>query len=164
MFGPEGVNGLHVLDLYAGTGGFGLAALRRGAARVVMVEKDHRRADRLKAEVAGDQALSAGEVIAGDAIGSMRRLDVPNGKFDVVFADPPYADDPFKLLAEQLAECELLADGGTVFLEHFHKTELPERLAGLVMTTRRRYGDTAISVYRSKTQAGPNGGEPEKSW
>jgi 16S rRNA (guanine966-N2)-methyltransferase len=48
MFGPEGVEGLVVLDLYAGKGSFGLEALQRGAARLVMVEKNRRRCDDLK--------------------------------------------------------------------------------------------------------------------
>ena len=51
MFGPEGVNGLKVLDLYAGTGSFGLRALERGAAQVVMVEFNRQRCDALRQAV-----------------------------------------------------------------------------------------------------------------
>lgn len=147
MFGPEGVRGLTVLDLYAGTGGFGLEALRRGAAKVVMVEKDRRRSNSLKQAIAENSALQAGEVIAADAIASLSRLQEA---FDVVFADPPYADNPFEKLAEKLAGNGLVADNGTVMLEHFHRTELPDVMAGLELVTRRRYGDAAVSIYRPK--------------
>ena len=145
MFGPEGVQGLKLLDLYAGTGGFGLEALRRGAAKVVMVEKDRRRADALKAGVSNDMALQGGEVIAGDAVASLARL---TGPFDVVFADPPYIDDPFATLAEALVANRLIAESSTVMLEHSSRTELPDRLGRLGIVTRRRYGDAAVSVYR----------------
>lgn len=150
MFGPEGVQGLKVLDLYAGTGGFGLEALRRGAAKVVMVEKDRRRADALKAGVSDDTALQAGEVIAGDVVTSLTRL---TGPFDVVFADPPYVDNPFAALAEALVINGLLAEDSTVMLEHSRRTELPDRLGSLEIVTRRRYGDAAVSVYRPVTES-----------
>ena len=145
MFGPEGVEGLSVLDLYAGSGSFGLEALRRGAARVVMVEKHHRRCEELKMAVAKLSAEARGRVVRGDALRSISLLE---GPFDVVFADPPYADDPFEVLLEKLVENSLIAADGTVFLEHFHKTEMPEAMSGLRLVTRRQYGDSAISVYR----------------
>ncbi|MCG8370662.1 MAG: RsmD family RNA methyltransferase [Proteobacteria bacterium] len=147
MFGPAGVEGKAVLDLYAGTGGFGLEALRRGASRVVMVEKSRRLCDELRQAAAKAGADSNAEVVCGDAIRSLNDL---RGPFDVVFADPPYADVPFADVAERLAENSLVAESGAVLLEHFHKTELPDELPGLVIETRRRYGDTAVSVYRPK--------------
>ena len=156
MFGPEGVAGLAVLDLYAGLGGFGLEALRRGAARLVMVEKIHGRCESLKAAVERQGAEARAKVVCGDVLRSLPNLQ---GPFDVVFADPPYADDPFAALAEGLKSNGLLSAGGTVLLEHFHKTELPDALAGLGIVTRRRYGDAAISVYRQMPGgAGPGEG------
>lgn len=145
MFGPEGVEGMAVLDLYAGTGGFGLEALRRGAARTVMVEKSRRRCEELKSAVKKADAEDRASVVCGDV---MRVVSDQQGRFDVVFADPPYADNPFVALAEKLTENDLMSEDATVLLEHFHKTELPDELNGLVIKTRRRYGDTAVSVYQ----------------
>ena len=99
MFGPEGVRGLSVLDLYAGTGGFGLEALRRGAVRLVMVERDYGRCQDLKLALAKLAAEDRAKVIRGDVLRSVSALE---GPFDVVFADPPYADDPFEALAVKL--------------------------------------------------------------
>ncbi len=145
MFGPEGVEGLSVLDLYAGTGSFGLEALRRGAARVVMVEKNRRRCEELKRSVQESGAAEKATVVNGDVLKAVTGLQDP---FDVVFADPPYADNPFAALAAKLAEHGVVAKDGTVLLEHFSKTELPDELDGLRIETRRRYGDAAVSVYR----------------
>ena len=149
MFGPEGVRGLSVLDLYAGTGGFGLEALRRGAVRLVMV--DYGRCQDLKLALAKLAAEDRAKVIRGDVLRSVSALE---GPFDVVFADPPYADDPFEALAVKLIENGLVTVGGTVILEHFQKTQLPDVLAGMALTTRRRYGDAAISVYRLMPETG----------
>ncbi len=152
MFGPEGVQGLAVLDLYAGAGGFGLTALRRGAARLVMVEKNYRRCEDLKAAAAaisGRGAEFSVKVVRGDVLRVLPNLARSEEPFDVVFADPPYADNPFAALAERLESGGLLSAGGTVMLEHFHKTEVPDELPGLTLVTRRQYGDSAISVYRS---------------
>lgn len=133
------------MDLYAGTGGFGLEAVERGAARTVMVEKNRRRCDALKQAVAKAKTEARVSVVCGDVLKVLESLD---GPFDVVFADPPYADNPFVELTAKLTENELVSAGGTVLLEHFQKTELPDELHGLVIRTRRRYGDAAISVFR----------------
>jgi 16S rRNA (guanine966-N2)-methyltransferase len=161
MFGPEGVEGLAMLDLYAGVGGFGLEALRRGAARLVMVEKSRNRCEQLKQEVVRLSAEARGpeaavaEVVCGDVLRSIPKL---LGPFDVVFADPPYADNPFAALAEELESNRLLSPGGTVLLEHFRKTVLPDALGSLRLVTRRHYGDAAISVYRMGAVLEPRSG------
>jgi len=63
------LDGLACLDLFAGSGALGFEALSRGAARVVMVER---------------------EVVAAEALSYVLR---PGERFDVVFVDPPYATD-----------------------------------------------------------------------
>lgn len=143
MFGPAGVEGLRVLDLYAGIGSFGLEALRRGAARVEFVERNPSLCADLQKAI-GDAADRA-HVHCGDVQRVLTRL---TGSFDVVFADPPYEIVPFDAITGAIEKGRLLADGGTVFLEHFRKTELPEMLPGLELVTRRVYGDAAVSIYR----------------
>lgn len=81
-----------VLDLYAGTGALALEALSRGCERAVCVE-----ADRAAAELIRRNAESCGfgdrvEVIRSAVEGALGRL--PPAGFDLVFADPPYADGP----------------------------------------------------------------------
>jgi 16S rRNA (guanine(966)-N(2))-methyltransferase RsmD len=160
MFGPAGVDGLRVLDLYAGIGSFGLEALRRGAARVELVERNPRLCDGLRRAIEDAGASGRAHVHCGDVQRVLARL---TGSFDVVFADPPYELDPFEAVTAALLDGKLLAEGGTVFLEHFKKTVLPESLPGLELTTRREYGDAAVSVYR-QGPALSQAREPEKSW
>jgi 16S rRNA (guanine966-N2)-methyltransferase len=89
MIGPA-ILEARVLDLYSGSGALGLEALSRGAARVVFVEKDRRALAVLKRNL----ALCAPDpgsavVLPTSAAGE---LDVPGAVFDLVTADPPFAD------------------------------------------------------------------------
>lgn len=79
--------GLHVADLYAGSGALGLEAVSRGAVLACFVEQDGRALAAIRANI---DSLGAGErcrVIAG----SVERLPVQQ-PFDLLFADPPYGD------------------------------------------------------------------------
>ncbi len=81
------LDGLHVLDLYAGSGALGLEALSRGAASVLFVESDRRAADAIVRNVATvglpGATVRRGMVAAVLAAGAPRL-------FDLVLVDPPY--------------------------------------------------------------------------
>lgn len=75
------------LDLFAGSGALGFEAASRGAARVLMFERDTRLAQALRATAARLQA-DAVEVRAGDALALLHEPgELP---FDIAFVDPPF--------------------------------------------------------------------------
>jgi 16S rRNA (guanine966-N2)-methyltransferase len=82
----QDLSGLDCLDLYAGSGALGFEAASRGAARVVMVERDRAALAELEHNRA---ALGAAQVriVGGDAAAFLSRRETP---FDVVFLDPPF--------------------------------------------------------------------------
>lgn len=82
------VAGAICLDLFAGTGAWGFEAASRGAAQVVMIEREPRALAGLKA-TAGKLRATQVEVVAGDALQWLRRT--PERQFDLAFVDPPYA-------------------------------------------------------------------------
>ena len=129
--------GARVLDLFAGSGALGLEALSRGAERAVFVEQAPAALRILRANI---QALGAGgraEVVRGDALRYVAKLEEPN--FDIAFADPPYGTGLAAALAAAFARCPF-AD--LLSLEHGAGDVLPE-LPGL---RTRRYGDTFLSL------------------
>jgi 16S rRNA (guanine966-N2)-methyltransferase len=146
MLGPPGVEGLRVLDLYAGTGGFGLDALRRGAAWAEFVEIDERRCESIRQEAERLHFAERCRVRRGDAVAVAERLE---GEFDVVFVDPPYGLDLFERLFGRLSERGLLAESAVAFLEHSSRMRLPDELPGLRVVQRKTYGDSAVTVYRA---------------
>lgn len=83
------MDGLACLDLFAGSGALGFEALSRGAARVVMVERDREVANALRAS-ASELGAEGLHVVHGEALSF---LAVDREVFDVVFVDPPYASD-----------------------------------------------------------------------
>jgi 16S rRNA (guanine966-N2)-methyltransferase len=84
----QDLHGQSCLDLFAGSGALGFEALSRGAARVVMVERDRQIATGLRESA---RTLDAElDIVEGEALGY---LQSGGEKFDVAFVDPPYASD-----------------------------------------------------------------------
>lgn len=106
------VASLRGLDLFAGTGALGFELASRGAARVVLVERDATLATQLRAT---QQKLNAThiEILVGDAFSVAQRL--PEAAFDVVFLDPPY--DTSRLRQALTTVRRLLAPEGLVYAE-----------------------------------------------
>lgn len=100
------------LDLFAGTGSIGLELASRGCSKVVSVEKDFRHWQFL-AKV--QKKLQAKEWIPlkGDVFKYVRAC---NEKYDIIFADPPYALENLKDIPD--AALPLLAEDGLLILEH----------------------------------------------
>jgi 16S rRNA (guanine966-N2)-methyltransferase len=82
----QDLSGLACLDLYAGSGALGFEAASRGAARVVMVEKDRAALAGLERSRAVLDATQV-SIVAGDAESFLAR---EHARFDVVFLDPPF--------------------------------------------------------------------------
>jgi 16S rRNA (guanine966-N2)-methyltransferase len=115
--------GARCLDLYAGTGALGLEALSRGAASAVFVEKSPNAVTALRSNVELLEATGA-TVQATDARHYLQTPDA--GPFDLVFLDPPFADDNLGELCRLLREHGILADGANVYLEQDRAQAEPE--------------------------------------
>lgn len=104
-------SGRHCLDLFAGTGALGYEAASRGAERVVLVESDPRAMVRL--EMTRDKLNAVNvQLVRADA---MQWLTQGTGRYDLIFLDPPYAQQRLPAL---LPVCRpLLAPGGLVYAE-----------------------------------------------
>ena len=141
----EGDAGVRVLDLYAGTGALAFEALSRGAVQAVLVE--HGR-DAVGAIRNNARALGAvADVVVFDTKVE-RALPKLEGRFGVVFLDPPYADVRTSAFAGILGQAAaLVAPGGLLVLEHASADEAPG-IVGLELDRSRRYGDTTLSLYR----------------
>lgn len=115
--------GRRTLELFAGTGVLSLEALSRGAALAVAVDQNRTVVESLRA-AAADLGLSGLETHAGDALAYLKHEP---RDFDVIFLDPPFADDPWTWL---LPACEArLAPGGFIYAEAAHPLEAPSSLA-----------------------------------
>lgn len=106
------------LDAFAGSGALGFEALSRGAAKVVMLEKNPRQYRALQASV---QLLQAEEavLVQGDALALLKRDASwwPACGFDGVFLDPPFHRSLLPAVCERLLARSLLKPGAFVYVE-----------------------------------------------
>jgi 16S rRNA (guanine966-N2)-methyltransferase len=141
-------SGKRVLDLFSGTGNLGIEALSRGAAATLFVD-DSREATLLVQKNLDLTGLSVrGRVLHTDAFAALKQLDMQGEPFDLVFLDPPYRDGLAARALELLAGSGLLASGSVVVAETDAREDLPETCGSLCRFDERRYGDTALLLYR----------------
>ncbi|MHB8049846.1 MAG: 16S rRNA (guanine(966)-N(2))-methyltransferase RsmD [Coriobacteriia bacterium] len=139
------LEGVRVLDLYAGSGALGMEALSRGAQHVTFVEHDRRAASTVEANLSS--------LNVGTDRWRLLRVDVSRlvtmggvGPVSLLFADPPYTIDPSVLwqVLEGLGSAGVLEVGCLVAYEH--------RADGggvppgcFALTAQKRYGDTGVT-------------------
>lgn len=140
--------GCRFLDACAGSGGIGLEALSRGAARVVFVDNDAA-AVRVLRDNARLLAAAGGEVevLRQDVRLALQALGESGRRFDVIYLDPPYGGGLYEELIRAAEASRLLADDGVLVAEHFKKRALPETSGRLSRTRSARVGDHVLSFY-----------------
>ena len=140
------VDGDHVLDLFAGSGGLGIEALSRGAAHATFVDTAKPAIAAVRANLRDLGLEARATVIASDAIAfaTHHRPAVP---WRVVFVDPPYRSDLATRVLVALPK-EHLAAGAVIVIEHDRHNAPPEAVGSLLRNDQRRYGDTLITLYR----------------
>jgi len=139
----SGLDDLRVLDLFSGSGAFGIESISRGAAEAVLIEKDLRAADTLHTNVANFGIKNARVVIA-DAFTDVAQKS-GRGTFDVVFIDPPYSfeDQVVDILIANLVQNDWLNEYAVIVVERGSRSQVqwPDSVEEL---RKKVYGDTSI--------------------
>ena len=138
------VEGASFLDLFAGSGAIGIEAVSRGALSATFVESD-RRAIAILHRNAALLPRGAAAVRPGDVDRVLEELAGDGRRFDLIFADPPYARGPDSGFLERCGR--LLAPGGKIAFEHSSRVASPAEAGDLVRIETRRYGAAALSFY-----------------
>ncbi len=141
----EIVPGARVLDLYAGTGAFGIEALSRGAASATFVEKEKEAIECIRANLT--HCHLTGDVCHGDALAFLD--SPPSQPYNLIFADPPYLksngpldDDP---LLHKLTP--FLAEDGLFVWEHYAGRSV-QNAPPWEIIRHRNYGETGLTFLR----------------
>ena len=101
---------LRVADLFAGSGALGLEALSRGAASATFVENDAKAAAAIRRNA--DKLGATVQVLSGSAL-ALPGLE----PFDLIFADPPYAQSAATGIVQAVEHAAWLAPGGWLSVE-----------------------------------------------
>jgi 16S rRNA (guanine966-N2)-methyltransferase len=141
LIGP--VDDATVLDLFAGSGAYGLEALSRGAASAVFAESDRAACEAIRQNLE-KLRLTGATVLCRDAIQVLSEEAGAGRRYDLVLADPPYRS--FSSVQTGLATYlpQVLAENGVAVVET-HAKEEPE--LPLELRTSRRYGSARLTLY-----------------
>ena len=142
------IQGVQVLDLYAGSGALGLEALSRGAASATFVESARAAAVAIRRNIEALEVQDRAALLARDVRPSLRGLAKQAERYGLVFLDPPYAQAETAEILADLVESGAMADGAWIVLEHAARSAPPAPPGGLRLRFTRTYGDTALTVYR----------------
>ncbi|HET7527009.1 MAG TPA: 16S rRNA (guanine(966)-N(2))-methyltransferase RsmD [Burkholderiaceae bacterium] len=144
----QDLTGWRCLDAFAGSGALGFEAASRGAASVVMLERDPDLVASLQAVQArlGARAVT---VERGDSLAWIR--SATRNSFELVLLDPPFDDSGLLRVALQAA-AHLVAEGGYIYVEAARPLQLwPD---GFILWRQARAGAVHFHLLRRQSSNG----------
>lgn len=142
------VEGARVLDPFAGSGGFVIEALSRGARAAVAVDLDAAAVKAIRANVGRCRVEEPVEIYRNDAFDAIAKLAARAARFELIAIAPPYWKGLQARALEAVAAAGLLAPGGLLFVQRDVKEPAsPERAGDLVRTKSKDYGNTIVEWY-----------------
>ena len=111
-----------VLDLFSGSGSFGLECISRGAKKVTFVENDLDALNILKKNINSTNSLFKCNIIKTDCFKFINSVTPYNSKLDLIFLDPPYKEEKINKLISEIISLKLLKENGIVII-HRHKKD-----------------------------------------
>ena len=135
LYSLGALEGVRVLDLYAGTGALGIEALSRGAAEATFVERDRTVAGVLRRNLENTGLAERAAVMVADVDTALTGLAREGRRFDLAFVDPPYAFDAWPELMGRVP-------AGLVVVESDRAVDVGP---GFAIHHRRRHGGTVVT-------------------
>ncbi len=139
----------NVLDLYSGTGSFGLECMSRQAAQVIFIEKEKEATKILEKNIEKLKVKDETKIFFGDVFYVIKKHDKafsgwpPDMKFDLIFCDPPFKDTNINNLIELIITTDLLKKNGIIIL-HRHKNSKEKLTIHFKVIDKRVYGLSKI--------------------
>jgi len=117
------LNQANILDLYAGTGSFGLECLSRYAEFVYFVENEYLALDVLKKNIKKLKIEKKTEILSKDTLEFLTSFDFKKLKFDIIFCDPPFKHKNTNEIIELIFKRSLLSKNGIIILHRNKSTK-----------------------------------------
>lgn len=146
MIGPYFEGGIAV-ELFGGSGSLSIESLSRGAEKAYIFEKNPRACSIIRENIEKCHLEEAVHIVKADARNAVKTLTAANVEIDLLFIDPPYAEEKYYELAEVLIQADLMADQAIIVCEHDKHLVLPEQFGQFMKTKSPIYGNSAISIY-----------------
>jgi len=144
------VPGADVLDIFAGSGAYGLEALSRGAEKAVLIENNTGCADIISENINSLGLEECTKIMDMDAFNALELLGTEKDKFDLIFADPPYNEGLGKKTLIIINHYDILKPIGFLVVEHHNDEDIPGTEGNVSLFKQKTYGKTTISIFRKK--------------
>jgi 16S rRNA (guanine966-N2)-methyltransferase len=139
------IHGTTVLDLFAGTGAYGVEALSRGAESAVFVDIDSESISVLRENIALVALENRTQVIQWNLARNLSFLRSLKPAFNLIFIDPPYNRNLVASTLHHLHRSHSLKTGARVVVEHSRLETFPSSHLPFELSDQRRYGKTLVS-------------------
>jgi len=136
-----------VLDLFAGTGAFGLEAISRGARSAIFIDSHPDAIRLLKKNINACGMIEETRVVKWDIAQDLNCLKGIQSGFELVFLDPPYHKNLVHPTLLHLHESEALQAAAHIVIEHGLDDPLPHELDCFAKVDQRKYGKSLVSFF-----------------
>ena len=134
----------NILDLFSGTGSFGIECISRNAKKVIFVENYIEAINVLEKNLSSFEKNKKFKIFKEDCfnfLNSKRIID----KFDIIFIDPPYKEKKINSIINDIKKNKILSDNGILIL-HRHKKDSIKISKNLNILDERNYGISKIII------------------
>ncbi|MBQ8425169.1 MAG: 16S rRNA (guanine(966)-N(2))-methyltransferase RsmD [Clostridia bacterium] len=138
------ISGRIVLDLFSGSGAFGLECVSRFAKKVYMVDKEQKAINTIK--INSKNMIEDFEIIKSDYLSALESFKNKNIKFDLIYLDPPYKSDYAVKSLELISMYNLLNNDGIIIVEHEQENDLQIIPKCYIIEKSRKYGIAYIDI------------------
>ena len=138
----KNINNSKVLDLFSGTGSFGIECLSRGAQEVIFFENYSDSIKILENNIFNLKLESKTKVYKSNAY-NLKEANLDNEIFDVIFLDPPFKDKEINILIDQIKILKI-ADINTIIIIHRNKKSVDNITKFLNVLDEKNYGLSKI--------------------
>ena len=140
------LEGLTVLDLFAGSGALGIEALSRGAASACFVDRARQSIATIRRNLELCHLADRAELLQADSQAALSGI-LRERTFDLIFMDPPYGKHAIAGLLEPIGRSQLLRKDGLIVVESGSQEDIPTTTYELQRIDQRRYGSTLLSFF-----------------
>lgn len=135
----------NVLDLFSGSGSFGLECISRGARKVTFVENYDNALNVLNKNIDSFREENFCKIVNKDCFDYIDSIIKINEKFNLIFLDPPYKEKKINFLIDKIKEKKILNKNGIIII-HRHKNDNLEITKKMSILDQRLYGISKVII------------------
>ena len=139
------ISNSNILDLFSGTGSFGLECFSRGAKFITFIENYSEALEILKKNIIVLEAAKSSKIIENNCFDYFSLQKNMMDKFDIIFLDPPYKESKINYLIDKIKDSRLIRDDGIIII-HRHKKDDVKISSKLNILDTRSYGISKIII------------------